>query len=84
MANVTPPKSWASPLRQITVSINARSADKTTWSVVWRTADKGDAKDVRAILADGEWPKGIDTREDAVRALGAIASQLWHTFLAEE
>lgn len=75
---------WAAPLREMHVCISARGPEKTTWKATWRTAEKGDEKDLTAVLAEGEWPKGIASKEDAVRAAGAIMTQLWEAFLKTE
>lgn len=75
---------WAAPLREFRLAISSRGPEKTSWVVTWRTAEKGDEKDLTATLADGEWPKGIQTKEDAVRAAGAVMAQLWDTFVPKE
>lgn len=75
---------WAAPLRELRIGISSRGGDRTGWTATWRTAQKGDEKDVSAVLAAGEWPKDIATKEDAVRALGAVVTQLWDTFLSEK
>ena len=83
MANVTPKGTWQASLRQLNVSVVSRGSGRTTFKVSWRTADKGDARDVTATLADGDWPKDIRSKEDAIRALINVVVALDRSFLPQ-
>lgn len=81
MPNVTAKGAWQAPLRQLTVIVHSRGAGKTTFSVQWRTADRGDLKAIQATLADGDWPKDIRSKEDAIKALINVVIALERSFL---
>lgn len=80
MANVTPPRTWQSPIRQLTVTVIAHAGDDTRWKATMKTADRGDAKAKEAVLGEGSWPKRIESRQDAVRALRALTVELLAAF----
>lgn len=80
MANVTPPKTWQAPLRQLSVTIIAHVGDETRWKATMKTADKGDAKAKEAVLGEGVWPKRVESRQDVVRALRALTVELLAAF----
>lgn len=81
MANVLPKGSWQAPLRQLNISVASRGAGRTTFRVTYRSAEKGDMKAVEAVLADGEWPKDIRHKEDAIKALINVVIGLERSFL---
>lgn len=77
MAGAGTSRRYEAAHRTLSVTICSYGDKPTGWLVTYKSNEKGDTRQVEAVLDRGEWATRADGVDDHVRALVWLARKLW-------